>query len=293
MTLLMMCRNTKNRKLSLGCFWTSINKNLLVLSLAVPRKSWDRHRVAEILLHIKLFRVLPVLGYLLGSFVSSGMVCTAQRFHTAEHDHTCLFGCPENLILSLITRSVPSCITSFCFSGNTLRYCHREQCSHDLITQVFLRSLQCGIVVLGFLDACVSAHHKHRLDSENSGNFGDCMKGRVQFMSLLPTPTRIKQRVLHNTSLASRTTPSGFPDPSPGIHAVPMIVPQHVKEAMIIMGGLFTQMEVLTLLMVKSLLDGLDFPTPPWANGCHVWSRRYHRGSSCFLWCENTVQQHC
>ena len=41
MTHLMMCRNTKkNRKLPLGCFWTnSINKTLLVLSLAVPRKS--------------------------------------------------------------------------------------------------------------------------------------------------------------------------------------------------------------------------------------------------------------
>ena len=32
-----------------------------------------------------------------------------------------------------------------------------------------MRSLQYGIVVLGFLDAFVYAHHKHRLDSENSG----------------------------------------------------------------------------------------------------------------------------
>ena len=32
----------KNRKVPLGCFWTnSINKTLPVLSLAVPRKSWD------------------------------------------------------------------------------------------------------------------------------------------------------------------------------------------------------------------------------------------------------------
>ena len=34
---------------------------------------------------------------------------------------------------------------------------------------VFLRSLQYGIVDLGFLDAFVYAHDKHRLDSANAG----------------------------------------------------------------------------------------------------------------------------
>ena len=56
---------------------------------------------------------------------------------------------------------------------------------HDLITRVFLRSLQHGIVVLGFLDAFIYAHHKQRLDSENAGNFGDCIKGRVRFMTAI------------------------------------------------------------------------------------------------------------
>ena len=37
---------------------------------------------------------------------------------------------------------------------------------------------------------------------------------------------------------------------------------------------------------------GCDFPIPSSANWCHVWSRRYHRGSTCFLWCQNTLQQH-
>ena len=35
---------------------------------------------------------------------------------------------------------------------------------HDLITQVFLQSVQYGIVVLRFLDAVVYAHLKHRPD---------------------------------------------------------------------------------------------------------------------------------
>ena len=61
----------------------------------------------------------------------------------------------------------------------------RNHLLHDLITRVFLQSLQYGIVVLGFLDASVYAHHKHRQDSENSGNFGDCMKGRIRFMTAI------------------------------------------------------------------------------------------------------------
>ena len=39
--------------------------------------------------------------------------------------------------------------------------------------------------------------------------------------------------------------------PKPDIRIFPMLVPQHVKEAMIIVGGLFIQMEVLASWMVK------------------------------------------
>ena len=34
-----------------------------------------------------------------------------------------------------------------------------------------------------FLDAFVYAHHKHRLDSANAGNFGDCLTRSVRFMT--------------------------------------------------------------------------------------------------------------
>ena len=36
-----------------------------------------------------------------------------------------------------------------------LQHCHRNHFLHDLISRVFLRSLQYGIVVMGFLDAFV------------------------------------------------------------------------------------------------------------------------------------------
>ena len=117
-----------------------------------------------------------------------------------------------NLTLSLITMSVPGCIPFFYLSGDMLRYCHKDFSArldtslffffwrhatilpqrnlflHDLITRVFLRSLQYRIVVLGFLDAFVYARHKHRQDSENFGNFGDCMKGRIRFMTAITPP---------------------------------------------------------------------------------------------------------
>ena len=61
----------------------------------------------------------------------------------------------------------------------------RSHLLHDLITQVFLRRLQYGIVVMGFVDAFVYAHHQHRRCIENPGNFGDCMKGRIRFMTAI------------------------------------------------------------------------------------------------------------
>ena len=55
----------------------------------------------------------------------------------------------------------------------------RNHLLHDLISCVLLRSLQYGIVVMGFIDAFVFAHLQHRQGLENPGNFGDYMKGRI------------------------------------------------------------------------------------------------------------------
>ena len=40
-------------------------------------------------------------------------------------------------------------------------------------------------MVLGFLYAFDCAHHKHRQGCENPGNVGDCMKGRIRFMTAI------------------------------------------------------------------------------------------------------------
>ena len=56
------------------------------------------------------------------------------------------------------------------------------------------------------LDAFVRAHHNHRLDSASAGNFGDCITGRVRFM------TAISPAYVHafQTTCLSMHTP-GFP----------------------------------------------------------------------------------
>ena len=38
---------------------------------------------------------------------------------------------------------------------------------------------------MGFVDAFVYAHDHHRRNIENPGNFGDCMKGRIRFMTAI------------------------------------------------------------------------------------------------------------
>ena len=56
-----------------------------------------------------------------------------------------------------------------------------------LITQMFLRNFQYGIVVVAFTNVFVFffAHHQHRRGIENPWNFGDCMKGRIRFMTTI------------------------------------------------------------------------------------------------------------
>ena len=88
--------------------------------------------------------------------------------------------------LSLITTNALVLYDMFrYFWGQATMLPRRNHLLHDLITQVFVRSLQYGIVVMGFIDAFVYAHHQHRRGIENPGNFGDCIKGRIRFMTAI------------------------------------------------------------------------------------------------------------
>ena len=129
--------------------------------------------------------------------------CTAQRFHSEGDEHTCRVECPNE------RDSLPHCnkcprLYDLLRSlwGQATVHPRRNQLLYDLITKVFLRSLQIGIVVMSFIDACVYAHHQHRRSIENLGNFGDCIEGRIRFMTAitpLPTPMRTRQHASQDT----------------------------------------------------------------------------------------------
>ena len=61
----------------------------------------------------------------------------------------------------------------------------RHELLHDLITQAACWSFQYGIVVLGIVDAFVYAHNHHRHNTDNPGNFEDCMEELICVITAL------------------------------------------------------------------------------------------------------------
>ena len=56
----------------------------------------SRHRVVDILHHMKSVSRASRTGLIVGFLrILCNGLCTAQRFHTEEHDHTCRIGCPN------------------------------------------------------------------------------------------------------------------------------------------------------------------------------------------------------
>ena len=186
---LMNLRKTKKQKVATGLLLDKLHKQDFAgpLSSRASRVLGpiSRYRVADILSHMILVSRACRPGLTVGALrILCNVLCTAQRFHTEEHDRTCCVGCPNEPDSLSHYNECPRLyimFTSFWRHASTLP--QRIHFLHDLITHVFLRSLQHGIMVVGFLDAFVYAHHQHRRGIENPGNFGDCMKGRIRFMT--------------------------------------------------------------------------------------------------------------
>ena len=149
----------------------------------------SRYRVADILPRMKLASRASLPGLTVGPrrILCNGL-CTAERFHSEGDEQTCRVGCPDEpdfLSLSHYNECplLYNMFSSIWEQASVLP--RRNHLLHDLITQVFLRSLQYENVVMGFIDAFVYAHHQHRRSIENPGNLGDCMKGRIRFMTAI------------------------------------------------------------------------------------------------------------
>ena len=191
MTHLMRYRKNKEQKIATGLLLDKLHQQDFAGPLACRASKVlgpiSRYRVADILLHMKLVSRASRPGLLVGFLrILCNGHCTAQRFHTDELGHTCRIGCPDepdSLTHYNECSRLYNIFVSFWRHATMLP--QRKHFLHGLITRVFLRSLQHGMVVLGFLDAFVYAHHKHRVDSENAGNFGDSIKGRVRLMAAI------------------------------------------------------------------------------------------------------------
>ena len=156
--------------------------------------------------------------------------------------------------LSLPLQRMPLLYNMFtCIWVQATVHPRRNHLLHDLITQVFLRSLQYGIVVMGFIDAFVYAHHRHRRSIENPANSGDCMKGRIRFMTAVRSAYAHAYQVTCLTRHMPAVPPLNFrlPKPQARYPHLPTFVPQHVKEAMTSKDEPSILTEVVAMSMVK------------------------------------------
>ena len=112
---------------------------------------------------------------------------------------------------------------------------------------------------MGFLDAFVYAHHQHRQGYENPGNFGDCMKGRIRFMTAI-TPAYAHTYQATCLTVHMPAVPHQnfrLPKLKARYPYLPNARSTTRERGHDYCGWLFIQMEVLASLMVKLLLDGV------------------------------------
>ena len=140
------------------------------------------------------------------------MVCVRHKDFTLRDRNKCV---ELDTRFSLALQRMPSSVQLFRLSLET-SYCSTTESHlfHDLITQFFLRSLQCGIVVMGVIDAFVYAQNHHHRNIENPSNFGDCTKGRVRFMTAITPSYAHLYQLICLTGHIPATLHSNFPLPA-------------------------------------------------------------------------------
>ena len=123
---------------------------------------------------------------------------------------------------------------------------------------------------MGFIDAFVYAHHQHRRCIENPEDFGDCMEGRIRFMTAITPAYAHAYQVTCLTRHMPASPASELPlaeAPSQMSASSEHPYHKHVNEALTSKDGPSILTLVLALWMVKPLLDGvlsLDLAMEEW-----------------------------
>ena len=130
---------------------------LLDRTLTRPPRFWDRSVVSELSWFCLTWNLCRFPGF-------------ARHIETRLSD-TLYNECP--LLYDMVTS----------IWGQSVTLPRWSNIHHDLITWVW--SLLYGIVAMGFIETLFYALNRHRRSMEISGNFGDCMKGRIRFMTAI------------------------------------------------------------------------------------------------------------
>ena len=180
---------TKSKSLPQLCFAMNCkSRHLTGFFLFVSPGYLDQSvPLAQILPQMKLASRASRPGLVVGILRSlCNGLCTAQRFHMEGEAQMCRIGYPDEPASLLHYNEYPLLYNLFTFFWRqTTMLPRRSHLFHDMITQVLLRSLQYGIMVMGLIDAFVYAHNHQLRNMENYGNFGDCMRGRIRFMTAI------------------------------------------------------------------------------------------------------------
>ena len=159
-------------------------------------------------------------------------LCTAQRFHTEEHDHTFCVFCPNEPDSLTHYNECPPVAQHFCFFLETCFCTSAEKPSLAWLDHPGVPAKApiwyCGDGLPWRLCLCPSsAPSNYRKSWELVIAWMD--ESSLWRPSLLPMPTHIRQLVSLDTCLQSRTKTSAYQSSLPDIGISPMLVPQQWK----------------------------------------------------------------
>ena len=221
------CPGDRKQKVATALLRDTIQKrNFAIPIVARASKAFgqvSRHLTAQILLRMSDASRTSRPGLVVGILrvLCNGM-CAAQSFHMEGEEQRCRAGCQDEPDSLSHYNECPLLANFFtAVWRNAAILPRRGHLVHDLITQIFLRSLQYGIFVMGIIDAFVYAHNHHHRNADNPWNIGDCM-GRKN--PIYDSDNSTYQSIcLAGPPLCFTIRNFAYPLPKPGVRIFPTL----------------------------------------------------------------------
>ena len=280
-------RNIRSESLLLDYSVTNFLSSILLdESPCEPPNFWDRSAVIELRTScttLNMYRVLLVLGSLLAVFASSGTGFARPTDFTFMIMNKCVVSDAwMKQTLSLITTNALGCMICLLPSWNMLPCKGKAisdmtgspkcSCEASSVESWWWASLT-HLYMLIINTADTSRILETLLIAGKEGS-------AIWLPSLPPMFTRTRQHASQKTCLQSWAQISVCPSPIQDTRTFSTLVPQHVNKAVISRDGHLIQTGVCHCTI---------FTRKYWH---YVSFSIYHRGRSCLLKCQNSLQQH-